>query len=505
MSEQLADRSLLDTEPLPAATKPVRFWHALLPVGILVLLIVWGMIVGPLVFDLPSWPLEFTFLLAAVATWLLLFGLGFRFDAITTAMARRTRTALPAIWMLMAIGVLIGSWTAAGTIPMLVHYGMLIVDPSWIYLVALLLTSLFSVLTGTSWGSAGTIGVVLINIGMATDANLGLLAAAIISGAYFGDKMSPLSDTTNMAAMGAGVPLYSHVRSMVNTTGPAYLVAIILTTVFGLMQPARAEGVNVEEFTRPVADDLAQAFDFNILVWVPLLVMLAGAFLRKAPLPTLLYSAVAGAIVALLVQGFSFDNVIQSLINGVSIDMTGAEIGEQAVTIIERGGLYSMASAVLITLCVFMYIGSLDLINAMGRVVDKAFGRVRSRAGIIISSLISSAFVNGFSSNQYATSFIIGTAFGHKYDEAGIPRKVLSRSIEDYGTFIEPMLPWTTTGVYMVATLGVAYADYVPYMFLQWANFVIAPTLAITGIGCFYGEAKRRRKARKAEEAPTEY
>ena len=173
--------------------------------------------------------------------------------------------------------------------------------------------------------------------------------------------------------------------------------------------------------------------------------------------------------------------------------MTGAEVGEQAIAIIQRGGLYSMASAVLITLCVFMYIGSLDLIKAMGTVVDKAFGRVKSRPGIILASLISSAFINGFSSNQYATSFIVGTAFGPKYEEAGIPRKVLSRSIEDYGTFIEPMLPWTTTGVYMIGTLGVAYSEYVPYMFLQWANFIIAPLLAITGIGFFYNEARRTK------------
>lgn len=476
-------------------TKEPRFWHALAPVLLLVVLIVWGMIIGPMVFDLPSWPLEFTFLAAALGTWPLLLWLGFRFDSISRAMAERTRTALPAIWMLAAIGILIGSWTASGTIPMLVHYGMLLVSPAWIYLVALLLTSLFSVLTGTSWGSAGTIGVVLINVGIATDAHMGLLAAAIISGAYFGDKMSPLSDTTNMAAMGAGTPLYSHVRSMLNTTGPAYVIALVLTTLFGFMQPTKT-GVDVEAFTRPVANDLASAFSFSPLVWLPLLVMLAGAALRKAPLPTLLYSAATGGLVAIIVQGFSFDQMIKSLINGVTIDMTAVgsadKIGEQALAIIQRGGLYSMASAVIITLCVFMYIGSLDLINAMGTVVDKAFGHMTSRPGIIIASLLSSAFVNGFSSNQYATSFIIGAAFGPKYDQAGIDRKVLSRSIEDYGTFIEPMLPWTTTGVFMVTTLGVAYADYLPYMFLQWANFIIAPLLAITGIGCFYNAKKTR-------------
>lgn len=337
--------------------------------------------------------------------------------------------------------------------------------------------------------------MVLINLGIATDANLGLLAGAIISGAYFGDKISPLSDTTNMAAMGAGVPLYSHVRSMVNTTGPAYVIAVILTLIAGFMQPAHS-GVDVSSFTGPVANDLASAFSFNVLVWVPLLVMIIGAAMRKPPLPTLLFSAASGAVVAIVVQGFSFADVITSLINGVKVDMTGVnELGEQATAIIERGGLYSMSSAVLITLCVFMWIGSLDLINAMGVVVERAFGHIKSRPGIILASLVSSAFVNGASSNQYATSFIIGSAFGPKYDEAGIPRKVLSRSIEDYGTFIEPMLPWTTTGVYMVGTLGVAYADYIPFMFLQWANFIIAPLLAITGIGCFYNKARKRARA----------
>ncbi|WP_051259160.1 Na+/H+ antiporter NhaC family protein [Schaalia suimastitidis] len=496
MSSSPEVHSLPTTATPPAtATKTPRFWHALAPVLLLVLLIIWGMIIGPMVFDLPSWPLEFTFLAAALGTWPLLLWLGFPFEDISRVMAERTRTALPAIWMLAAIGVLIGSWTAAGTIPMLVHYGMLLVNPAWIYVVALLLTSLFSVLTGTSWGSAGTIGVVLINVGIATDAHMGLLAAAIISGAYFGDKMSPLSDTTNMAAMGAGTTLYAHVRSMVNTTGPAYVVALILTIVFGMALPT-SSGVDVEAFTQPVANDLASAFSFSPLVWIPLLVMLAGAALRKSPLPTLLYSAATGALVAIFVQGLSFDQMIKSLITGVTVDMTAVgsseNLGEQAVAIIERGGLYSMSGAVIITLCVFMYIGSLDLINAMGRVVDKAFGHMKSRPGIIIASLLSSAFVNGFSSNQYATSFIIGAAFGPKYDEAGIDRKVLSRSIEDYGTFIEPMLPWTTTGVFMVTTLGVSYAEYIPYMFLQWANFVVAPLLAITGIGCFYNESKKR-------------
>ncbi|WP_165217273.1 Na+/H+ antiporter NhaC family protein [Schaalia sp. ZJ1691] len=475
--------------------KPVKFWHALAPIILLIVLILWGMVIGPLVFKLEAWPLEFTFSLGALCTWCLLFFLGFSFDQIVDKMGARTLTALTAIWMLMSIGLLIGSWTASGTIPMLVYWGMEIINPAWIYLVAFLITSVFSLATGTSWGSAGTIGVVLIAVGTATGAHMGLLAAAIIGGAYFGDKMSPLSDTTNMAAMGAQIPVYDHVRSMLNTTGPSYIIAAVLYGIAGFIVPASTDA-DISQFTKPTANALSSEFVFNPLILIPILVIIVGAIWRKPPLPTLFFSIASAALLAVFVQGTSFTDIVSALMNGFTPDMLadgGAALNDQAQAIVTRGGLYSMASAVLITLAVFMFIGSMDVIDAMQTVVNKAFSRIKSRAGIILSSLVASAFINGFSSNQYATAFIVGSAFGPKYDEAKIPRKVLSRSIEDYGTFIEPMLPWTTTGVYMVATLGVAYADYLPFMFLQIINFIVAPVLAITGIGCFYNERKKKR------------
>jgi Na+:H+ antiporter, NhaC family len=489
------ERRRTDPEPPRDPAERIGLVKAGAPVLLLIVLIVHGMILTPKLLNQEAWPLEFIFLAAALGTILLLFAWRVPFAKIQESIQGRTRTALPAIYMLMVIGVLIGSWTAAGTIPMLVHYGMLLIDPSWLYLVAFLLTSLFSVLTGTSWGSAGTIGVVLINIGMASDAHLGLLAGAIISGAYFGDKMSPLSDTTNMAAMGAGTPLYSHVRSMMNTTFPAYLISAVIYVVLVFALPT--SGSDVASQIRPTVDALAAGFSFNPLVLLPVVVVAVGAVLRKPPLPTMLISSAVAAATALIVQGLSVADIVGATISGFTGDMLITEIAdERAIAVIERGGLYSMASAVIITLCVFMYIGALDVIDAMGTVVRTVFGKVTSRPGTIIASLLSSAVVNGFTSNQYATSFIVGDAFGRKYDDARIPRQVLSRSIEDYGTSIEPMLPWTTTGIYMVATLGVAYSQYVPFLFLQMLGFVIAPLLAITGIGCFYG--RKRSAAEKA-------
>nr|WP_267893843.1 Na+/H+ antiporter NhaC family protein [Microbacterium halophytorum] len=474
--------------------RKVRFVHAVLPMALLLVFITFGMIVGPMVFGLASWPLEFTFLLAALCTILMLFSLGADFATVQDAIVKRTSTAVPAILMLMAIGLLIGSWTASGTIPYLVYYGMQLIDPHWLYLIAFVLTSAFSLATGTSWGSAGTIGVVLVAIGAASDANLGMLAAAVISGAYFGDKMSPLSDTTVMASMGARVPIYDHIRSMVNTTGPAYLAAVIVYVVAGIAAPSR--GADVESLIRPTVDALGSSFDLSFVVLAPLVVVVIGAIWRKPPLPTLLISSAVAAIIAVAMQGFTFTDMVTALINGVTNDILPNEITNEAgLAIVERGGLYSMASAVLITLTVFMFIGSMDVIDAVGRIVRTVFAGVRSRPATIIASLVSSSVVNLSTSNQYATAFIVGEVFGPKYDEAGIPRKVLSRSIEDYGTAFEPMVPWTTTGVYMVATLGVAYADYVPYMFMQFGILVMAPLLAITGIGCFYKEARRNATA----------
>lgn len=494
------ERRCPDLEPSRRPGHEVGPAKAAAPVVLLIILIVHGMIITPQLLGQDAWPLEFIFLSAALGTILLLFAWRIPFATIQEFIQDRTRTALPAIYMLMVIGVLIGSWTAAGTIPMLVHHGMLLIDPSWLYLVAFLLTSLFSLLTGTSWGSAGTIGVVLVNVGLASDAHLGMLAGAIISGAYFGDKMSPLSDTTNMAAMGAGTPLYSHVRSMMNTTVPAYFISCVIYVVLVFALPTR--GSDVAELVRPTVDALAAGFSFSPLVLLPVVVIAVGAVLRKPPLPTMLISSAVAAVTAVTVQGFSVADMVGATINGVTGDMLPTELtDERALAVVERGGLYSMASAVLITLCVFLYIGALDAIDAMGTVVRAVFGKITSRPGTIIASLLSSAIVNGFTSNQYATSFIVGDAFGRKYDEARIPRQVLSRSIEDYGTSIEPMLPWTTTGIYMVATLGVAYSAYVPYLFLQMLGFVIAPLLAITGIGCFYQQRRDAGQERAADGA----
>ncbi|SKC79139.1 Na+/H+ antiporter NhaC [Maledivibacter halophilus] len=470
--------------------KEIKFIHAVIPVLTLFTIIIYGMVIRPQVFNQPSLPLELVFIFSSIVTIVELFYLGFGWDEIQKSIIKKTGEALPAFYLLFSIGLIIGSWVISGTIPMFVYYGIKLINPSFLYAVAFILAAIFSLLTGTSWGSAGTIGIVLMGVGQAVDANLAVLAAAVIGGSYFGDKMSPLSDTTNMAALGAGTNLYDHIQSMIYTTGPSFIIASVLYIIMGKVYPAAS--ADASHLVQPTLDALRSSFNFNILLLLPPVIVLLGAMKKKPSLPTLIASVIVASVISVTLQDFTLTDLFQTLYKGFNAEMiTGVNtIPDNVVAILNRGGVYSLSEAVVITFMVFIYIGSIEMIGAMQVVVNRLFRFVRTRRATILASLISSSLVNGTTSNQYATSFIVGDAFKYKYDKLGIPRKVLSRSIEDYGTFIEPMLPWTTTGIYMVATLGVAYGEYLPFMFLQITNFIIAPLLAITGIGCFYDKSR---------------
>jgi NhaC family Na+:H+ antiporter len=204
----------------------------------------------------------------------------------------------------------------------------------------------------------------------------------------------------------------------------------------------------------------------------------------------LLASTLAATGLALGLQPFESQDVFLSLTTGFRIEMADAQIVPAAVqTLVERGGLYSMREAIFVAVLVFLFVGAIDLLDTMPRVVGRAFAFARGRAATVLSALVASGATNAMTSNQSATSFIVGDAFGRRFDSLGIPRRVLSRSIEDMGTMLESLIPWHATALFMVATLGVPVSEYWHWQLLSLVNFVVAPVLAITGIGCFYGEA----------------
>ncbi len=207
-----------------------------------------------------------------------------------------------------------------------------------------------------------------------------------------------------------------------------------------------------------------------------------------ATLPTLLTSSLSAAILALIFQPYTSTDVMATINKGFNTEMAFwiHDLPDNISILFNRGGLYELNEAIIFSIMVFIFIGTIDLINAMPSIVNKTFGQIKSKSSIIISSLFATAFTNGITSNQSATSFIIGDAFGKRYDDNGISRKVLSRSIEDYGTMFESLVPWHATAIFLTTTLGVSYSEYWNWQLLSLINLVIAPTLAILGKGCYY-------------------
>jgi NhaC family Na+:H+ antiporter len=462
---------------------PVTVVQAALPIVFLAVVIVYGLMLRPLAFGQPSMPLEVVFPLASAFAIAHLARLGHSWADIQASIVHRMSRGIPGFFILAAIGMLIGSWMVAGIIPMLVYWGIRLIAPEWLYLLAFLVPVVFSTLTGTSWGSAGTVGVVIMGIAISVGADLAVTAGAVIGGAYFGDKLSPLSDTTNMAALGADVDLFDHVRAMLWTTMPSALIAVAVYVTVGLLYPPAGTGTTAE--SAAFLAGLEQMFEFTPLLLIPPAAVLYGSLRQMPTIPVLGTGILLAAILALVTQPFTLADVGASVTTGFAATMApwAAGVPEGVVSLVSRGGLYSMREAIMVAFLVFFFIGVIDRIDAMSVVVTRLFRFARTAPAIVLSSLGAAGVTNALTSNQYATSFIVGDAFRQKYDEHGVPRRILSRSIEDYGTMLEPIVPWHPTALFMVATLGVPVAEYWKWEVLTLANLVIAPLFAVLGVG----------------------
>jgi NhaC family Na+:H+ antiporter len=334
-------------------------------------------------------------------------------------------------------------------------------------------------------------------IGMATalEANLGIAAGAIIGGAYFGDKLSPLSDTTNLAALGADVDLYDHIRSMLWTTIPSATIAAAAYFWLGSVYPPIVTGADTSSLD-PFLGSFRAIFNFSPFLLLPPLIVLIGSIRKMPTVPVLLTSVFVASALTLVYQRFTLSDVILTLHKGFDTNMITwtSDIPEKIAVLLNRGGLYALIDAIIIAFMVFIFIGAMDHIKAMPTVVAHLMKSVQSPRLTVTSSLVATAVTNALTSNQFATSFIIGDAFKSKYDEQKIPRFVLSRSLEDTGTMLESLVPWTTSAVYMSGTLGVAYSDYWQWQLLSLVNIVVAFLLALTGIGCFFGTGNNQLK-----------
>ena len=457
-----------------------------LPILFFVLVLIFGLFVQPVVLDAGMLPLEILILIALTFSCIYLLVLGHPWSLIQEKITSKVSESIQVVLILFCIGVLIGSWIVSGTIPMLINYGISVINPDWIYIFAFLICIFFSLLTGTSWGSAGTIGIVMIGIAQVYEADLAITAGAIVGGSFFGDKMSPLSDTTNIASLASGAALFDHIKSMIYTTGPAAVIAGIIYITLSPYFSGGEQTLDRPETIEVTMKGIQSIFSFHVLLLLPLLIVIWGSIKGKPIVLTLLVSAWAALILALIFQSFALSDILMSLNKGFNIKMSNLDTSEMTtLNILNRGGLYNLIEGVVSCILIFAFIGTLEVMNSIKVVIRAMMEKITTPRKLILATLTATGLTNLTTSNQYATSFIIGETFRSKYDDLKVPRKVLSRSIEDAGTMLENLAPWTPSGLFMAATLGITSLQYAPYQFLSLINIVIAYLFAYTGIACF--------------------
>lgn len=385
------------------------------------------------------------------------------------------RVVVPTVCLLMAIGVMIGTWLQSGTIATIIVGGLRLIDPTWLLPLTLLFCAVLSLVTGTSYGSVGSAGVAMMAIGNAMGIHPGMVAGAVICGSMFGDKISPLSDTTNLAPAVAGAKLGDHVRSMLWTTLPPFLISLVLFTILGIRQTSgdyNAGDLNL------YIEALNGEFQLGLVTLIPAALIIVLLLLKVEAIVALGISAVAAGAVSVFWQGASLQSVIQIAYSGYT---TGIENGILQ-TILNRGGMSSMLQYVAIICFAVGMGGMLEKLGVLENILEMIMSHIRSDGTLILATLLVGYVVSLISCSQPMAHVLTGRLMAPLFRERKIAPEILSRCLEDAGTLAGPMIPWHGYCVYMSGTLGVAWAAFFPYLFLLYLTPFFSVFYGFTGI-----------------------
>ena len=392
---------------------------------------------------------------------------GFTWKEVETGMLNGITNALQAIVILSIIGILIGVWILSGVVPTLLYYGLKILHPKIFLPAALIICSITSLATGTSWGTAGTIGIALIGIGEGLGFPLPIVAGAVLSGAYFGDKMSPLSDTTNMAPAMVGTDLYTHIKHMSYTTGVSYGITLLIEIVIGFFYGGGQ--ADLEKVNQVLAGIDAQ-FTINPLLLIPPVVIIVLAFRKIPAVPGIAIGILAAAILGVLFQGNSFGSLLSAAYGGYASN-SGVEAVDNLLT---KGGFSSMMYTVSLVICAMMYGGIMEKTNQVRVVVDVILKKAKTSGSLITATVLTGIGSNLILCEQYMSIVMTGKMYAQAYQDKGLHPKNLSRAVEDSATVTANLVPWNSGGAYMTATLGVATIAYLPFNFFCWISPIVS-------------------------------
>jgi NhaC family Na+:H+ antiporter len=416
-------------------------------------------------------------LLTALAALALLGrSLGVSGAALRQGMFKGVKEAIPALAIFLMIGVLMASFMLSGTVASLLYYGLKLLTPSLFVPATLVLTALMASATGTSWGTVATLGVALVGLGELMGIPSALVAGAAISGASFGDKMSPISDTTNLAALSTQTDLYRHIHSMALTTGPALLIAVIVFAFLGSNDGAESQPLTA---LTSLESALRSQFDVSWLTLTPIALMIYLAVKRVPAEVTMLMTSLVALVLAITLQDVSLTKAMNAVFEGATFATGDANLDR----LLSRGGMASMAWTLTLALIAVAMGGILQALGLFEALISGLLGKIQSRGALVSASTLGATMGNAMLTEPYIVIILTGQLFKSAFANIRVDSALLSRSIEEGSTLTAALIPWTTTGIFYAATLDLAVIDYAPYAILNWLNPLIGIAFAWFGWG----------------------
>ena len=400
---------------------------------------------------------------------------GYQWKEIESGMLDGIANALQAIVILAIIGILIGVWILSGVVPTLLYYGLKILHPNIFLPAAVIICSIASLATGTSWGTTGTIGIALIGIGAGLGFPLPMVAGAVLSGAYFGDKMSPLSDTTNLAPAMVGTDLYTHIKHMAYTTGVSYGLTLVIEFVLSFIYGGGrvdTESINL------ILNGIDAQFSVNPLLLLPAVVIMVLAYKKIPAIPGITMGILAAAVLGIIFQGNNFGDILSASFAGYTSN-SGVEAVDNLLT---KGGFESMLYTISIVLCAMMFGGIMERTNQLRVVVNVILKKAQSTGSLITATVLTAIAANLILCDQYMSIVMTGKMYAQSFRDRGLHPKNLSRAVEDSATVTANLVPWNTGGAYQAATLGVPTIAYLPWNFFCWLSPLVTMTYGWLGI-----------------------
>ena len=452
----------------------LNIWEAIFPVLILIGMLAYNVFVfGD---DALSGSNQFILLMGGAVAAIVGFRNKVSFERMIEEVSENIKSTSGAILILLMVGALAGTWLISGIIPAMIYYGLQVLNPTIFLAACLIICAVISIATGSSWTTAATVGIALVGIGEALGISMGMTAGAVLSGAYFGDKMSPMSDTTNLAPAMAGTDLFTHIKYMAYTTVPTIVVTLIVFIIIGFTQTTTGEAD-----TQAMLIDIKKSFNIN--PWL-FLVPVAVIFLiikKTPPLIALLAGTLLGAVFAIIFQPeviaqvagtteLNFKSAYTGIMKAITVDTSVATENAALVDLFKAGGMAKMMGTIWLILCAMVFGGVMDAIGALARISRFMLNLFDSVFGLFASTVATCIGLNVTASDQYLAIVVPGKMYAKAYEEKGLAPENLSRTLEDSGTVTSVLIPWNTCGAYHSGVLGVPVVDYAFYAIFNWLS-----------------------------------